>query len=1064
MKVLVIPQVFHEGAIHSVDINKDGKILTSGKNSSILEWSPEFFKSDLTSPEAKETVTSIKPQFTHKYHKAPVTVVRWSPHDVNLFASGDSNGEVYIKTGPSSSTPKRVNGTSTAGVVDLTWSSDGRLLCWSTDDHKLHLYDTKSETNQDFTSLSSSSSSSSGSSSAANAASASATTTTSNPATSISTAPDKKGKQLPSIQRSIAFDPTGHYLITLGDDSLIYLYQYEYDSDDLYKFKQIQKISKLVNNMAFNSNYKRITWSPDGEYVCIPTASKNSTSLVSLLSRSKNWTNIISLVGHDVNCQVAKFNPKFYKPNEKVSSHPYNIIATSGSDKTLVIWNTSNESPISILRDLSTEPITDLCWNSDGDTLLAVSLDGHITVVNFEQEELGSTVSSEIVQEIEEAGRKSIKPFDHKNESETTSNNRRGGQSNIQEILDQKNAKSIHEEKAVSAENGVEEKVADEAPVKSKVPVNTDSKSKLKGKIVPEIIPLPNLDDQNQSNAPTADDILQTAMGRKKSSETSNQETGTSATLVKTIPKKEPVSIPNIKSSSQKITTKNGKKRIQPMLISSNGGSSSSTNGLISTKASEAISSGESFSNGSAISSNVSHMEFDKASYSVTEEIFKQSKRGKQPETANGTVNGKKAKRPLEPVKFLSTTIVNPNTTYAKVRLSIPKVRLSFQLESKFESENFVLDIKNGSGNEAKPSRITYYKKDTEIWSDFVPRFVQLATEGNGFLAMCSMDGQILIYSRISGRRILPPLVIGSPLSFLESRGDFLMAVSSIGELYVWNISQKKIHLHAPSSLSPVLELSSKYREDGLSKSDNITMCAITSSGVPLLTISNGTGYLFNKDLNTWQTITESWWAFGSHYWDSVGDEDISRRLQSSNIVGDSSSSSSSIVGLLEQKTNEEILRKTRIGRGKYFNKISKNMIMKEGFENLENSISLSHLENRILCCELLGEKDDFKRFFIAYAKRICELSLKPKLYEICNQLLGPPLEYKESLANGLMTPDKEYEDWSPTICEIEKHDLLKEIITNCAKHRDSQRILTHFARELNLVKGEIEDDVDMEL
>ena len=31
-----------------------------------------------------------------------------------------------------------------------------------------------------------------------------------------------------------------------------------------------------------------------------------------------------------------------------------------------------------------------------------------------------------------------------------------------------------------------------------------------------------------------------------------------------------------------------------------------------------------------------------------------------------------------------------------------------------------------------------------------------------------------------------------------------------------------------------------------------------------------------------------------------------------------------SIIELLEHKTNEEILRKTRTGRGKYFNKISK--------------------------------------------------------------------------------------------------------------------------------------------
>ena len=61
------------------------------------------------------------------------------------------------------------------------------------------------------------------------------------------------------------------------------------------------------------------------------------------------------------------------------------------------------------------------------------------------------------------------------------------------------------------------------------------------------------------------------------------------------------------------------------------------------------------------------------------------------------------------------------------------------------------------------------------------------------------------------------------------------------------------------SSISPLLEL---YNKEGLVKSDNITLCAVTSYGIPLVTLSNGSGYLFNKDLGVWQTITESWWCF----------------------------------------------------------------------------------------------------------------------------------------------------------------------------------------------------------
>ena len=92
-------------------------------------------------------------------------------------------------------------------------------------------------------------------------------------------------------------------------------------------------------------------------------------------------------------------------------------------------------------------------------------------------------------------------------------------------------------------------------------------------------------------------------------------------------------------------------------------------------------------------------------------------------------------------------------------------------------------------------------------------------------------------------------------------------------------------------------------------------------------------------------------------------------------------------------------------------------MMMKEGFENLENTVSLSHLENRILCSELLEEKEDFKGFIITYANRLCELGLQAKLYEICEGILGK-----------LHSTTTQQEN--PTICGLDRQGLLKDIIT----------------------------------
>lgn len=962
MRFLRLPSVLHGGEVHTLDINSDNtKLVTGGKDNRVSIWNLEDFVLSCRDQEDGKGIPDIQPIDTLLHHQHLVNIVKWNPKVPYMLVSADIEGNLYLKD---QQEPRKIfpfpgfDQSTVEPVVDLTWSNDGRLIAWSTADGKTNLIDIERNTYQELTTL---------------------------------THQDKL-----TVQRSVAFDPTNNYLITLGDDTLIYLYQYAYDSStNDYQFRLINKISRLINKNALNVHYKRISWSPDGELLSVPTASKNQTSLISLISRSNNWQNRISLVGHGLTCECVKFSPKIYTgETSDPQTNLFNVIATAGSDKTLSVWNTSKDSPIFLLKEVADKPIVDICWDKTGRTLLVSSLDGHICIMTFNDNELGYEITENTFDNLSKLENEFVKPLNHKYEHDQPTNRRSG---NVQiEMLDQKAASSLIEDKS-KGESVEANKVPDAI-----IETTTDQiDAQIKGYIEPEFPPPPDTTEPEAASK----DLLHSAMNTRSKANTLKQAK---------IKNEKPLSL-----DKQKTTTKNGKRRIQPMLLSNNGSSINS----------EPLNTASS-SPGAVSTTSKSLMEFDKPSYSVSDEFYKQTKRLK---TNDDQATTKKLKRELEPVKFIGSAILNPSTSFAKVRFSVPKVRLGFQLQSKLDDEVFVLDIKNGIGNETKPSRITYFKKDKQIWCDFIPRYIHLAAEGSMFWAISTADGQILTYSHTSGKRILPPIVLGSPISFLESHSSFLMAVTSVGEVYVWDLALKKIQLN--TNMSPLLELNNKFQEDGLSKTDNITMCAVTSSGIPLVTLSNGSGYLFNKDLGIWQTITESWWSFGSHYWDS---NDESKKMQSSNLIDDEQS----IIELLEHKTNEEIVRKTRTGRGKFFNKISKNMIMKEGFENLENTISISHLENRILCCELLGEFRDFHKFFITYVKRICELGFKAKLYEICDQLLGP----EEDLDT------EEGPKWEAEICGLKKHDLLREVILSCAKNRDAQRILIHFGKKIGVV------------
>lgn len=997
MRISVLPQKLHGGNIRSVDINASHTWMATGGSDNLISfWDLAKF-ADINAANA-EMLAQLAPENTMDIHKAPVSVLRWCPTMDHIIMSADTAGRVAVSNSRDSSHKQifpwpNAQEAYTGAVIDALWSRDGRLLAWVTADGCVHLYDIERHTHQFLV--------------------------------------DAVAKnQKPNVQRGIAFDPTSNLLATFGDDSCITVYQYQFDNNGNYQFKVQQVISKLASNGATNAPTQgcwRFSWSCDGEFLAFPSASKQLPSLIALMSRSQGWNNKVNLVGQDMGCNIVSFAPRIFdsrqtpppvikvetgmeEVDEDMKIDAYHIIASVGTDKGLVIWNTSKETPIVVIKDITSEPIADLAWNLATNSLFLVSGDGHIVVATFAEEELGFVAPEEFLDKLKASQSHAIKQFAVKSEDSSIKSK---ASKSVSEVIDQKHASNLLVEfskKAVPQDL----EPAEKTPADATRSPTSDASTTMLGDYTPVVLSADTTEFQDAS-----DDLLNILEARITDSAVA---TSLPPPKTKTEPKSESKAAKKLTLDTQKITKKDGKKRVQPTLLSNGNNTRSVPDEKSITLPLNNVSN----------SGPRDLMEFDKPSYTVLDVFQKDLKRSKAPESTSAL---KKAKRVPEPVKFIGSVVVNPNTSFSKLRLSTPRIRVTFRLNSR-ASELTFLDIRNGEGNEHTPSRVTQFTNETQVWTDFIPKYIQLAVEGESFWAICTADGQLYVYSHLSGARVLPPIILGSPLSFLESHGRYLMAITSVGEMYVWDMDLKKIHLHSPLTIAALLDLNSKYQEDGLSRTDSVSMCSITAKGIPLVTLTNGSGYLFNIDLNVWQTVSETWWAFGSHYWDSITDD---KSAQPTGLAEGENSRESSIIGLLEHKTNEEIVRKSRLGRGKFFNKISKNMIMKEGFENLENIISISHMENRILCSELLGEKADFKDFVVTYAKRLSELGLKAKLFELCQDLLA----------------DEQVDAEKAEVCGLNKHELLKEIVVDCAEHRDSQRILAYFGQKLGVISAE---------
>lgn len=718
-----------------------------------------------------------------------------------------------------------------------------------------------------------------------------------------------------------------------------------------------KKMKNPQESLSTINDITKASWSHIGDKYALPntpTSDKTRTSTVAIYNRN-DFKLEYQLVGPDAN--IVKFSPKLYKMEGRLT----NFIALAGIDKSLSVWNSCFQRPLFTAKDLTTSKVSDIIWAEDGQTLFTAA--DTLIVFAFLESDLGEKANVGEIANI-------MRTLDYPESF------------NVDELKDQFQQYQL----LSSQERKPTHKPRDN---EQSAPIQPKPQPKPAKSVSSSVTSKPQSEQPKLIDSP---EIRSSSLLRKVETPKSQPSTPN----VKSTPKSV-LSFNNNDVKLQTASIKDGKKRVAPTLIS----------GIGNCKPSKTQKTAE-----PEITESSRLMDFQQPSYSVPRDLKRRE------EFKDGPDAQVKKKRDLEIVEFIGSIVINPSTSFSKLRVSTPKIRASFLHISPID-ESTSLEVTNGSGNVEKPTKISVIKGSNRFIFDYVPKLVGLATGGEGkFWAVSTIDGVLYVYSN-SGRKLLPAMTLGTPISFLESKGPYLMAVTSLGEVYVWNVLNKKVHF-PPTSLYSIL---SRSNPDLLTRAENLTLVSLSSNGIPVVTISNGTGYIYDPDMEVWNVVSDTWWAFGSQFWDG-GRASIIHGNKEQNIVS-----------VVESKTNDEILRK---GRGKFLQQISRTMLMKEGYENLEKVISLTHLENKILISAKLGNANDFKAQLLVYCKRVSEMGLRSKLLEVFQEL------YNERKGSK--------EDGDIKRLGFEKRELLKEIIFNCASIRSVQRILMEYATLLGIV------------
>ena len=447
------------------------------------------------------------------------------------------------------------------------------------------------------------------------------------------------------------------------------------------------------------------------------------------------------------------------------------------------------------------------------------------------------------------------------------------------------------------------------------------------------------------------------------------------------------------------------------------------------------------------------------------------------------------AKQPMGSLDVLRPAVVNPSLSVSQTRLAVPLVRSvitrpldpskvnaesdqppadSGDGESSitFEARNASGPARTGRAQDREPTRITVSKRNQTLWQDFLPRAVLLVTGNRNFWAAACEDGSLHFWTP-AGRRLLNPSVLEAQPVILDCRGWWVLAITAVGQAYVWNIKTMSAP-HPPVNLAPVLDSASMMQQAHLTAAPSLMFARLNSQGKIVLGMSNGDGFCYNPSMFVWQRLSESWWAVGSQYWNTTDTSVASTTSRSLKTSASTTSGmdeinpeniSAGIIPLLERNTTSQALLK---GRAYFLQRLVKQLLSAEGFEGFESSVSISHLENRVAAALTLEAKDEFRVYLIMYAKRIGAEGLRVKVEELLRGLMGGLYEDEDEEIE-----ERPGTEWGAgkEIVGWKREDLLREVVVVLGKFRELQRVTVPYAKLLGVlehVRGEGGEDQGM--
>lgn len=1019
MKLLKPTWVNHNGKpIFSVDIHPDGtKFATGGQgqdSGKVVIWNmaPVLKEED----EKNENIPKMLCQMDN--HLACVNCVRWSNNGVYLASGGDDKLIMVWKRaayiGPSTvfgSSSKLTNveqwrcvsilRSHSGDVMDVAWSPHDAWLASCSVDNTVVIWNAVK-----FPEI-------------------------------LATLKGHSG-----LVKGLTWDPVGKYIASQADDRSLKVWR-------TMDWQLETSITKPFDECGGTTHVLRLSWSPDGHYLVSAHAMNNSGPTAQIIERD-GWKTNMDFVGHRKAVTVVKFNPKIFKKKQKngsstKSSCPYCCCAVGSKDRSLSVWLTCLKRPLVVIHELFDKSIMDISWTLNGLGILVCSMDGSVAFLDFSQDELGDPLSEEEKSNIHQSTYgKSLAIMTEAQLSTTIIENPEmlKYQQRQQQQGDQKNS-SIREgsgnataPKVASMVNGESLEDIRKNLLKKQVETRTADGRR---RITPLCIA--QLDTGDFSTAffnsiPISGTLSGSMMSSQSNQQLMSLDSNAANSLNTSKPSVEPT------AASIKPTDDAANKDGVNATSASAAPSASSSSVLTTPSKIEPMKAFDSrfterskATSGTAVVTNTNQTVVDRLkdqnlvkdnkpkdileSSSDSEEKIPAVKPLSVPkrklELEGETVEKKKKGRPRKDSRLVPVTLTvqSPATLASeKDAACISAPALALKLPTPIPQKSFTLQISSDPSmyleveNEmttvggSKLSRLKCNREGKE-WETVLTSRI-LAAAGSCEIVTVACEKRTLSVFSACGRRLLPPIVLNTPISTLHCTGSCIMALTTAATLSVWDV-HKQTAIVRDESLQTIFSGSDA----------TVSQILLTQHGIPVMSMSDGKAYCFNPSLSTWNLVSDKQ--------DSLAQcADFRTSLPSQEAM-----LCSGPLAVIQGRTSNSGRQAARLFSMPHL---------------VQQETTLAYLENQIAAALMLQSSHEYHHWLLIYARYLVNEGFEYRLRELCKDLLGP-VHYSAG------------SQWESTVMGLRKRELLKELLPVIGQNLRFQRLFTEYQEQLDILR-----------